>query len=137
MPSALSTVALPLDDLFAAQPTPSADLPDPRMLVENLSRIAVEILAGVREVEQIARWVDEDVYRHLLKRVVLSNRARAVKNLTPVHPSIRLGSVRITSPRDGIVEASVVIHGRRRSRAVAMRLEGLDRRWRATALHVL
>ena len=137
MSSVASTVALPLDEHFAAQPTPTAQLPDPRMLVENLSRIAVEILAGVREVEQIGRWVDEDVYRHLVKRVVLSNRARAVKNTTPVHPSIRLGSVRITTPRDGIVEASVVIHGRHRSRAVAIRLEGLDRRWRATALHVL
>ncbi len=137
MPSALSTVALPRDDHFAAQPTPTALLPDPRPLVENLARVSVEILAGVREIEQIGRWVDEDVYRNLLKRVVLSNRARAVKNVKPTHPAISIGSVRVMSPRDSIVEATVIVHGRHRSRAVAIRLEGLDRRWRATALHVL
>lgn len=130
-------LALPADEHFAAQPTPSSELPDPRMLVENLSRSAVEILAGVRELEQIGRWVDETVYRHMLKRVVLANRARAVKGAVATRPSITIGSVRIDSPRDGVVEAAVVVHGRHRSRVVALRLEGLDRRWRATALHVL
>jgi hypothetical protein len=129
--------ALPLDELFAPQPTSTSELPDPRMLVENLSRSAVEILAGVRDLDQIARWVDENVYRHMVKRVVLANRARAVKGAVAHRPTITVGTVRIDSPRDGIVEASVVINGRHRSRAVAMRLEGLDRRWRATALHVL
>jgi hypothetical protein len=36
-----------------------------------------------------------------------------------------------------VVEAVVVVHNRARSRAVAIRLEGLDRRWRATAISVL
>jgi hypothetical protein len=130
-------LALPADEHFAPQPSSSAELPDPRMLVENLSRSAVEILAGVRELEQIGRWVDETVYRHMLKRVVLANRARALKGTVATRPTVTIGSVRIDSPRDGVVEASVVVHGRHRSRAVAIRLEGLDRRWRATALHVL
>jgi hypothetical protein len=49
MPQTTPVIALPSDDLFAPQPTSSAQLPDPRMLVENLSRSAIEILAGVRE----------------------------------------------------------------------------------------
>ncbi|MFD1715665.1 Rv3235 family protein [Amnibacterium flavum] len=137
MPLPARTFALPADDLFAPQPTSSANLPDPTPLVENLSRSAIEILAGVRELEQIGRWVDENVYRHMLKRVVLSNRARALRGTTPRRPTVTIGTVRIDYPRDGVVEASVVVHGRQRSRAVALRLEGLDSRWRATALHVL
>ena len=44
---------------------------------------------------------------------------------------------RITSPADGVVEAVVIVHGKARTRAIAIRLEGLDQRWRATAISVL
>jgi hypothetical protein len=43
----------------------------------------------------------------------------------------------MTAPRDGVVEAVVVVTSRARARAVAIRLEGLDRRWRASAIAVL
>lgn len=125
------------DDYFAPQPTSAARLPDPELLLENLTRCVIEILAGARELEQIARWLSDDVYRHLLKRVVLSARARQVKGLTGTRPTFSIGGKTVCAPRDGVVEAVVVVHGRARSRAVAIRLEGLDSRWRATALHVL
>ena len=125
------------DDFFDQQPTPSASLPDPRPLIENLTRCVIEILAGARELDQIARWLNDDVYRHLLKRVVLSSRARQAKGAAALRPSFAIGSVIVCEPRDGVVEASVVVRGRARVRAVALRLEGLDRRWRATAIHVL
>lgn len=125
------------DEFFGHQPTTSAALPDPRPLVENLTRCVVEILAGARELEQIARWVSDDVYRHLLKRVVLSTRARQAKNQKVVRPAFSIGSTSVCEPRDGVVEAVVIVNGRARTRAVAIRLEGLDRRWRATAINVL
>ena len=125
------------DDFFGQQPTSTRALPDPTPLLENLTRCVIEILAGARELEQIARWVDDDVYRHLLKRVVISTRARQAKGQTAVRPTFSLGSTTVCEPRDGVVEAVVVVRGRARARAVAIRLEGLDRRWRATAIHVL
>ncbi|GAA4686585.1 hypothetical protein GCM10025780_36620 [Frondihabitans cladoniiphilus] len=125
------------DAFFEKQPTSRRDLPDPAPLVVNLARCMVEILAGAREIEQLARWVTDDVYRHLMKRVVLAARARNAHGEAPSRPAFSVGSVRVTEPKDGVVEAVVVIHGRARSRAVAVRLEGLDRRWRATAVHVL
>lgn len=125
------------DDLFGHQPTSTAALPDPRPLVENLARCVVEILAGARDLEQIARWVTDDVYRHLLKRVVLSTRARQAKGQKPVRPTFVIGATRLCEPADGVIEAVVVVSGRARSRAVAVRLEGMDRRWRASAIHVL
>jgi len=125
------------DDFFGQQPTSTSSLPDPAPLLENLTRCVIEILAGARELEQIARWVSDDVYRHLLKRVVISSRARQAKGQAPIRPSFSLGSTTVCEPRDGVVEAVVVVRGRARARAVAIRLEGLDRRWRATAIHVL
>jgi hypothetical protein len=124
-------------EFFGQQPTSTASLPDPRPLLENLTRCVIEILAGARELEQIARWVSDDVYRHLLKRVVISSRARQAKGQMPTRPSFTIGSTTICEPRDGVVEAVVIVRGRARVRAVALRLEGLDNRWRATAINVL
>jgi hypothetical protein len=125
------------DEYFGHQHTSSRALPDPRPLLENLTRCVIEILAGARELEQINRWVSDEVYRHLLKRVIISGRARQAKGQTVVRPSFSTGQPTVCEPRDGVVEAVIVVHGRARTRAVAIRLEGLDHRWRATAIHVL
>ncbi len=124
-------------EYFGHQPASSATLPDPAPLLENLTRCVIEVLAGARDLEQLARWVTDDVYRHLLKRVVLSTRARQARGQKVTRPTFTLGSTIITEPRDGVVEAVVVVRGRARTRAVAIRLEGLDSRWRASAINVL
>ncbi len=125
------------DEFFGQQPTSTLELPDPAPLLENLTRRVIEILAGARDLEQIARWLSDDVYRHLLKRVLISRRARQAKGLVPTRPSFIIGSMTICEPRDGAVEAVIIVRNRVRTRAVAVRLEGLDRRWRATAINVL
>ncbi|AWB90508.1 3-hydroxyacyl-CoA dehydrogenase [Salinibacterium hongtaonis] len=125
------------ESFFGHQPTTTASLPDPQPLLENLTRCVVEILAGARDLQQIARWVTDDVYRNLVKRVVLSDRARRARGAQVSRPTFSIGSVVVDEPRDGVVEAVVIVHGRARSRAVAIRLEGLDSRWRATAINVL
>jgi len=125
------------EDYFGLQPSSRGQLPDPEPLLINLTRCVIEVLAGARELDQLARWVSDDVYRHLLKRVVLSNRARAIKGLQAQRPTISIGRVTVTEPRDGVVEAVVIVHSKVRVRAVALRLEGLDNRWRASAINVL
>jgi len=125
------------DEFFGLQPSSTATLPNPEPLVENLTRCVIEILAGARDLDQISRWVNDDVYRHLLKRVVLSARARQAKGQRATRPNFTIGSTSVCEPRDGVVEAVVIVRGRARTRAVALRLEGLDQRWRATAINVL
>jgi hypothetical protein len=125
------------EDFFGVQPSTRQELPDPEPLLVNLTRCVIEVLAGARELDQIARWLSDDVYAHLLKRVVLSARARAVKGQRPQRPTITIGRVTISEPRDGVIEAVVIVHTRARARAVALRLEGLDNRWRASAINVL
>ena len=125
------------DEFFGHQPASRSALPEPQPLLENLTRCVIEILAGARDLEQIARWVSDDVYRHLLKRVVISTRARQATGRAVTRPAFTIGSTTICEPRDGVIEAVVIVRGRARTRAVALRLEGLDKRWRATAVNVL
>ena len=125
------------EDYFGPQPTATASLPDPKILAENLARSVLEILSGARDLEQIARWVSDDVYRVLLTRVHVAARSRALKKIPAYRPAFSIGSTTVCSPADGVAECCVVLHGKARSRSVAIRLEGLDGRWRATAIHVL
>jgi hypothetical protein len=125
------------ESFFGLQRTPGHELPDPAPLLENLSRCVIEVLAGARELDQLARWVTDDVYRHLLKRVVLAARARQLKSAPIRRPQITIGRTLLCRPRPDVVEAVVMVHNRARSRAVAIRLEGLDSRWRASVVSVL
>ena len=125
------------DEYFDRQYTPLSELPDPSVLIENLATGVVEVLGGVRDLEQLGRWLSESVYRHLLRRSIIAARGRAVRGQTPARPIATVAAKRITFPAGNIVEATVLLHGVSRTRAVAIRLEGMDQRWRATALAVL
>ena len=113
----------------ARQPTRSAELPDPRRWAVRLAQGIVEALHGHRPLQQLIRWTDEPVYRLLERR-------RSVQRAgTGPRPLVR--SMRICQPGEGVVEASAVVETGGRCRALAMRLEGLDGRWRCTALEIL
>ncbi|GAA1127874.1 MULTISPECIES: Rv3235 family protein [Microbacterium] len=126
-----------LHEYFAPQPTPRAELPDPVPLLRSLTQGVLEVLAGVREVDQLARWFSEDAFRSLVARANLSARARSARGVSPARPTFDIRSIRTAEPVDGVVEAVVVVAGPGRTRAVAIRLDGVDRRWRATSLAVL
>ena len=125
------------DEFFMAQPARRSELPDPEPLLTNLARCILEALAGARDVEQLARWVTDDVFTSLMHRTVLTERARRVKGISPARPALSVLSTHLCEPRDGVVEATVIVRNPVRVRAVAIRLEGLDRRWRASAISVL
>lgn len=113
------------------------DLPDARLFAQNLARCVVEVLAGTRQLDQLARWITDDVYAHLLLRDSLARRGRAARGETPARLALTMGSTVMSTPVEGVVDAVVIIHGRARSRAVALRLETFGARWRASAIHVL
>ncbi|MBM7802029.1 hypothetical protein JOE58_001280 [Curtobacterium luteum] len=129
-PEGQPPVALDVQPLVAA-------LPDPRQTARALALCVVEILSGAREVDSIARWVTEDVHRHLQQRAAVAARNRSATRRPHRRPSLRAGSVVACSPADNVVEATVVVHGRSHARAVAIRLEVRNARWRATAVGVL
>ena len=97
-----------LDDrrrLFGHQPHAAATSPTPSPLLENLTRCVIEILAGARDLEQIARWVTDDVYRHLLE----ARRARR-----PGPPGEGPGAARGRRSRIGSTSRTVRAARRRR-----------------------
>ncbi len=78
--------ALELSEFFAPQRTPSTALPDPDPFLRNLTRGVFEVLAGVREVDQLARWLTEDPYRKLVTRSNLAARARSARGMPAQAP---------------------------------------------------
>lgn len=135
--SALRDARAQWSDPFEPQRTRAAELPDPEPLLRNLTQGVLEVLAGVREVGQLARWMAEDPYRVLVTRANLAARARSARGVAASRPVHGILTVHRSSPADGIVEAVVIVAGPARTRAVAIRLEGIDRRWRATSLALL
>ena len=126
-----------LAEFFAPQRTPSTELPSPEPFLRNLTVGVLEVFAGVREVDQLARWLTEDAYRKLVTRANLAARARSARGVPARRPVHAIMSVHESSPADGIVEAVLVVRGPVRTRALAVRLEGMDGRWRATSLALL
>lgn len=125
------------DPLFRRERTAASDLPDPRPLISNLARSVVEVIAGVRDIEQLSRWVTEDVFRHLLIRTQHAARARQARRRPTRRPNFVELSLRVQNTSENIVDAVIILDFGVRVRAVTVRLEGLDRRWRASAIHVL
>lgn len=110
---------------------------DPGPLVERLSRCVVEVLLGVRSPEQLARWLDEPTYASLLSRTMSAQRMRqATKRRPPTRLDLHVQRVRHSRIGDAI-EATAIITTSARGRAVAMRLEPVGTRLRATSLVVL
>ncbi|QAY61844.1 3-hydroxyacyl-CoA dehydrogenase [Microbacterium protaetiae] len=112
-------------------------MPDPEPLLRNLAQGVLEVLAGVRDVNQLARWMTEDAFRSLATRGALAARARSARGIAASRPVQSIRSVHLGAPVDDAVEAVVVIGGPARTRAMAIRLEGLDHRWRASSLALL
>jgi hypothetical protein len=119
-----------VDDDMGPQPTSRADLPDPRPWTHRLAQAMVEILAGVRPAAQLARYATLDVLAHLEHS---SGRlAHRVNGAAPLRPVV--ASVHVSEPADGVAEVCAVVDTGPRRRALALRLEGLDGRWRCTEL---
>jgi Family of unknown function (DUF6459) len=119
-------------EVFCARATtPRAQLPDPRRWSAQLAQGLVEVLAGVRPLAQLAPWVTEVVFADLQPRV----RAAARRNDRATgRTRAQLRTIRLCEPADGVAEVSAVVQYGNRYRALALRLEGLDGRWRCTAL---
>lgn len=126
-----------LTQFFAPQRTSTAALPEAEPFLRNITRGVLEVFAGVREVDQLARWLTEDAYRKLVTRANLASRARSARGMPAKRPVHTIMSVHQSSPTDGVVEAVVIVQGPARTRAVALRIEGMDGRWRATSLALL
>jgi hypothetical protein len=128
---------LETDDLFGIEFNNTADLGDPKPILAFLAQSVIETMAGIRDIEQCARWLSDGVYQQLRQKSLASTRSRAESNVIQLRPNLVVGKISTFSPRAGVVEGVVIVHNIGRARAVAIRLEGYNGRWRARSLRVL
>jgi hypothetical protein len=112
--------------------TRSADLPDPRPLTSRLAQAVAETLAGARPAGQLARFLTLEVLEDLER---WTGRLLAGSPRATIRPTV--SSVHLSEPDDGVTEACAVVDTGVRRRALALRLEGIDGRWRCTALELV
>lgn len=108
----------------------------PPKTIQLLALYALEAIEGTRDVAQLAGHITERVAEQLRLR-----RSIRVERRTLFHQHRRIvaspGPVSMYRPRPDVIEASVTLFAVPRSHPVALRLEYLGRRWRATELVVM
>ena len=102
--------------------TATAQLPPAGKAGSMLARALVEVLCGQRPVPQLRVHCAPEVFAGLQTR-----------------PAVRgalghLLTVRVSEPADGVAEVAAVFRRGERVRALAFRIQGVDGRWRITAL---
>lgn len=124
-------------DYFGEQYCSSKELESPDVLLRMLAPAVVEVIAGVRNISQLATHLSEEVYGRLRDRSTKLAQDRALAGQPTLAPALRVAKVKKQEPRDGVVESVVLVQSPTRTRAVTIRLEGINRRWRATSVSVL
>ncbi|MDQ1595181.1 MAG: hypothetical protein QOH40_1737 [Arthrobacter pascens] len=107
-------------------------------ITRSTVQAAIEVLAGTRPINQLARRLDQKCLLALQHRACLTRReaARAPRKLGRLHRNPAVRSVRACEITPDIYEASAVVIDELRARAVAVRLERSKQVWRVTALEI-
>jgi hypothetical protein len=109
--------------------SPRSDLPDPALAGRRVLTLTLEGLAGLRPLAQVQALTAPGLYTGLTGR-------RPPAWCSGGTAPVLLGPVHVCEPVDGVAEVSAVARRAGRAHAVAARLEGLDGRWRCTALQI-
>lgn len=125
------------DEFFGRQNNTSEELGDPSQIIRMVAKGVVEVMAGMRDVNQLGVWLSDDVFLRLRERATQAKQARAARSEAVSRPTFEITQMRMQSPADGVIEAVVLLQGPTRLRAVTLRLEGYNQRWRTTTLAVL
>jgi len=124
-------------DLYELQEEDFENLPDATEQLRFLAPAVVEVLAGVRTVEQLSPMLSETIYLKLRDRAARAARSRAESNSEAPRPNFVVSKMHQESHRPGVIQSVVLIKSKLRTRAVAIRLESRNRRWLATAVSIL
>lgn len=122
-------------DVVPLRAAPDIPLPDLN-IVRRLAIYSYEVLDGTRSVAQMGGWITREVAEQLSarrsarteRRTLYRDDRRSVPTPGPVH---------LSRPAPLVTEITIVLRTEARSMAVAMRLEYVRDRWRATELTLL
>ncbi|MCW2530531.1 MAG: hypothetical protein JWP62_101 [Blastococcus sp.] len=119
----------PLHDDFGPTWSSRAELPDPRDAGRRLITLTLEAMAGRRPLLQVQPMTSPGVFAAL-------SAGRRPRWCAASSSPLLVGRVHVSEPVDGVAEISAVARRDGRAHAVAARLEGIDGRWRCTALQI-
>lgn len=113
------------DPDFAPNPSPLSDLPNLERWTLTYVVSALEILAGRRSPQQLARSTHRFTFNSLLHRI---GTIREVPKIRKIHRH---------QPIEGVIEVNVTLVFKERVRALVARFEGVDRKWLCTEIEIL
>lgn len=120
-------------DPFAAAPTARCDLPDPCWWTRRLLIAIFETVAGRRSARQLTPLLSAPIAAAFSGPAVHTGRLSQM--VRSAHPPV-VRTVRVGEPADGVAEVAATVSCGPRVHAIALRLEGLDGRWRCVRLQV-
>jgi hypothetical protein len=106
-----------------------SDLPAPEVVGRAIVQLTLEVMAGRRPAAQLRGVTSPGLFGSLTS-------GRRPRWCADTRSPLVLGPVHVCEPVDGVAEVTVVARRAGRAHAVAARLEGLDGRWRCTALQI-
>jgi hypothetical protein len=124
-------------EVFLDEEEDLSNLPDPTPVLRSIAPGVVEVLAGVRNIEQLSSNLSENVYLKLRERAASMARSRSQSNEKFARPDVIVKNLHHESHRPGVVQSVVLLKTKLRTRAVAIRLEMRNRRWQATSVSIL
>src|SRR3954469_12223246 len=119
----------PQRDDFGPTWSSRTELPDPREAGRRLITLTLEAMAGRRPLQQVQPLTTPRVFAAL-------SGGRRPRWCAESSAPLLVGRVHVSEPVDGVAEVSAVARRDGRAHAAAARLEGLDGRWRCTALQI-
>lgn len=125
MPDTVHDTAVPgwsQDSDIGVRRTATAELPPATRSGPVLARALVEVVSGQRPLAQLRVHCAPEVFADLQSRPILRGALGHLLN------------VRVCESADGVAEVSVAFRRGERVRAMAFRIQGVDGRWRVTAL---
>lgn len=129
-PNAPSRLRLLPPHGFAARPTSRQELPEPAAFARRLLIAVIETATGRRSASQLSQHTTLAVQAGLAKDAGRISRLGTLSRPAAVH------SVHLSEPADGVAEVVGVVRVGPRFRAIALRLEGLDGRWKCVRLQI-
>ena len=113
----------------------------------KVAQAALEVISGVRSVQQLARWLNTLCMNSLTTRARLHAEAGKAASrrhsnepgsgdVHTLHHQPMVHSIHCSAVSPGIFETAVVIADKTRFRAVAMRFEQHNGLWKVTALRI-
>lgn len=109
------------DQDYLPKPSYKSELPEIESWVRRYAVGVVEIWSSRRSAMQLARWSHRKVFKQL-------------SSPSPITNGTRIRKIYLNEPIEGVIEATITLFLSNRVRSLALRFEGVDKRWLCTEL---